>query len=60
MATHKYPTSIRLSTHLKRRLQAQAKKLGHNLATLIVFWLEQRLQMEELEQGLPKDKGEEK
>lgn len=46
---YRYPTSIRLSMTFKRRLKHQADRLGHTVAGLIVFWLEQRLTQEEIE-----------
>lgn len=45
--TQRYPTSIRISTTLRRRLQFQADRSGSLLSQTIVHYIEERLNQEE-------------
>lgn len=45
--THRYPTSIRISTSLRRRLQFQADRTGTLLSQVIVHYIQERLDQEE-------------
>jgi len=59
--SHQYPTSIRLSTAMKRSLERQADKQRRSLNGLIVFVLESWLNVVEPPKGgePPKVKPEE-
>lgn len=58
MLPPRYPTTIRLSTALKRRIAAVARELRRERSPMMAMWIEERLTQEEDRLGLAVTKKE--